>query len=112
MSRFSRLVMVKTLSPTMANEEKPLPSGTFQSVFGGDFFQSVLMPLSAIMPSRFGPRNPGHQALTPGGGPCGTGVAAGQAQRVGSVKSTMARSAFFIADRFQWGKWQQHLIPQ
>src|SRR5438105_4741798 len=50
----------------MVSDEKPSPSGTFHSTFGGIFFQSKLSPLSRLMPSRCGPRNWGHQSLASG----------------------------------------------
>src|SRR5436190_21048819 len=50
-------------SSTTQREENPAPSGTFQRTFGGAFCRSGLMPVSRLMPSRFGPRNCGHHNL-------------------------------------------------
>src|SRR5438094_7618032 len=47
----------------MLREEKPAPSGTFHSTLGGVFCQSMLRPISRLMPSRRGPRNCGHHSL-------------------------------------------------
>src|SRR5438105_1121086 len=63
MLRALRWHIVKARSPTMQNEEKPSPRGTFQRVFGGVFFQSVLRSLSGAVPLPLGPRKWGHHSL-------------------------------------------------
>src|SRR5262245_41450945 len=44
------------------NDDQPGPMGRRQSSTGGDADQFVLMRTPRMMPSRCGPRNPGHAA--------------------------------------------------
>src|SRR5688572_25578010 len=50
------------LSPRTANDDQPGPTGRRQISTGGDALQSVSMRMLRTMPSRNGPRNPGHSA--------------------------------------------------
>src|SRR6266851_10430852 len=45
-----------------AKDDQPGPTGRRHIATGGDVVQSVLICTPATMPSRWGPRNPGHTA--------------------------------------------------
>src|SRR2546422_7850429 len=49
-------------SPRTAKDDQPGPTGCRHMATGGDVVQSVLICTPATMPSRWGPRNPGHTA--------------------------------------------------
>src|SRR6266851_3779206 len=49
-------------SPRTAKDDHPGPTGRRHIATGGDVVQSVLICTPATMPSRWGPRNPGHTA--------------------------------------------------
>src|SRR2546426_8651224 len=49
-------------SPRTAKDDQPGPTGRRQIATGGDVVQSVLICTPATLPSRWGPRNPGHTA--------------------------------------------------
>src|SRR5436190_23949016 len=48
--------------PRTAKDDQPGPTGRRHIATGGDVVQSVLICTPATMPSRWGPRNPGHTA--------------------------------------------------
>src|SRR6266487_4144559 len=49
-------------SPRTAKDDQPGPTGRRHTLTGGDVVQSVLICTPATLPSRWGPRNPGHTA--------------------------------------------------
>src|SRR6266851_5728363 len=49
-------------SPRIAKDDQPGPTGRRHIATGGDVVQSVLIRTPVTMPSRWGPRNPGHTA--------------------------------------------------
>src|ERR1700675_2594176 len=49
-------------SPRTAKDDQPGPTGRRHIATGGDVVQSVLICTPRTMPSRWGPRNPGHTA--------------------------------------------------
>src|ERR1043166_1734897 len=50
-------------SPRTAKDDQPGPTGRRHIATGGDVFQSVLICAPETIPSRWGPRNPGHSAF-------------------------------------------------
>src|SRR3989442_3310755 len=58
-------------SPWTAKDDQPGPTGRRHIATGGDVVQSVLIRTPATLPSRWGPRNPGHTApaSAPSGAP-------------------------------------------
>src|SRR5438876_3986176 len=49
-------------SSRTAKDDQPGPTGRRHIATGGDAVQSVLICTPATLPSRWGPRNPGHTA--------------------------------------------------
>src|SRR6266700_1796130 len=49
-------------SPRTAKDDQPGPTGRRHIATGGDAVQSVLICTPPTLPSRWGPRNPGHTA--------------------------------------------------